>query len=166
MRLGWSENNRCSFRFQSSLANSVNVWTAVLNSICLWLNWFEHKIHLTRALTRFLRWITCGEICESYLSHFHHINFHKIQMKTCNFYSSALTTHSSFNCTYFFFLQTERDWKKSTRFLFFYPLAFQRLSSVCLYFFFLLFLSDNIKHSQYVCIIFSFYLMILFSSFP
>lgn len=30
---------------------NANVWTAVLNSICLWLNWFEHKIHLTRTLS-------------------------------------------------------------------------------------------------------------------
>lgn len=57
LSFGWSGHNRCSFCF---LVENVNVWTAVLNSICLWLNWFEHKIHLTRALWRFIRWITCG----------------------------------------------------------------------------------------------------------
>lgn len=42
---------------------SVNVWTAAFNSICLWLNWFEHKIHLTRVHSgEFIRWITCGEV--------------------------------------------------------------------------------------------------------
>lgn len=50
-------------KYTQHSTKNANVWTAVLNSICLWLNWFEHKIHLTRVHSgRFIRWITCGEV--------------------------------------------------------------------------------------------------------
>lgn len=103
----WNDQSIIDVHFVFSSTKSVNVWTAVLNSICLWLNWFEHKIHLTRALTRFIRWITCGEryLCVFTTSIFTKFKWKRATFLLCHFFAHTHTNthlHSAKKSTRFF----------------------------------------------------------------